>query len=59
VRDEIVEAYGQDLVDLLEDVTSRLRTETLIDLNARTNEGADPARVAGDWLREEGVVQGS
>jgi osmoprotectant transport system substrate-binding protein len=56
VRTEVVDAYGDELVALLDSVTERITTETLVELNAQADEGTAPATIAGDWLREQGVI---
>lgn len=50
LREEIVEAYGDDLVDLLDDLSSQITTEVLVDLNVEESEGVAPADVAAGWL---------
>ncbi len=51
VNDEIVEAYGSELTDLLDSVSKRITTEVLLDLNRRVQlENEDPEDVASDWL---------
>ncbi|GGI04853.1 ABC transporter substrate-binding protein [Egicoccus halophilus] len=56
VRTEIVDAYGDDLVGLIDDVSSSITTEVLIELNTRAQEGLAPDQIAGDWLAEQGLV---
>jgi osmoprotectant transport system substrate-binding protein len=51
VRSDIVDAYGDELVDRLEDVTRRLNLNDLRALNEAVEvEGRDPADVAEEWL---------
>ncbi len=57
VRDEIVEAYGDDLVGIIDRVTARITTEVLLELNGRVElDVEDPQDVAGEWLREQGFI---
>lgn len=56
VRTEIVDAYGDDLVTLIDSVSAALTTEVLVELNTRSQEGLAPAEIAGDWLGENGLV---
>ncbi|MFA9445191.1 glycine betaine ABC transporter substrate-binding protein [Egicoccus sp. AB-alg6-2] len=56
VRTEIVDAYGDDLVSLIDAVSAALTTEVLVDLNSRSGEGRAPAEIAGEWLAEQGLV---
>jgi osmoprotectant transport system substrate-binding protein len=55
VRDEIVRAYGSRFIHVVDSVTRRLTTRTLSELNREVEaEGADPVRVASEWLAEAG-----
>ncbi|MFU8841473.1 MAG: ABC transporter substrate-binding protein [Nitriliruptoraceae bacterium] len=56
LRTEVVEAYGDDLVDLLESVGSAMSTEVLIGFNDRANQGASPDEIARDFLTDIGVL---
>ncbi|HEX6423591.1 MAG TPA: ABC transporter substrate-binding protein [Acidimicrobiales bacterium] len=56
VRREVVDRWGDPLVDAVDEVSGRLTTETLRSLNARVADGEPGARVAGDWLRGEGLA---
>jgi osmoprotectant transport system substrate-binding protein len=52
VRSETIAIYGPALVRLLNTITAQLDTRDLIELNHRVElEGAEPAAVAADWLR--------
>ncbi len=54
---EVVDAYGDDLVGLLEDISSELDTEGLIELNRRYDvEREDAEDIAADWLDEHGFA---
>jgi osmoprotectant transport system substrate-binding protein len=54
---EVVDAYGDDLVGLLEDISAELDTEGLIELNRRYDVDKDDADdIAGDWLDEHGFT---
>lgn len=57
VSDEVVEAYGDDLVALLDEVSALITTEVLLDLNGQVElEAADPADVAGQFLADNGIT---
>lgn len=56
VRREVVERWGDPLVDAVDAVSARLTTDGLRSLNARVAGGADRGRVADDWLRAEGLA---
>ncbi len=59
IRVAVVEAYGNDLVDLLESVSVALTTEDLTELNKRADlDQEDPALLAGEWLVKFGFVDG-
>lgn len=52
LRSDIIDAYGDDLVSLLDGVTSQITTDALQQMNADASEGLAPAEIAGDWLAE-------
>jgi glycine betaine/choline ABC-type transport system substrate-binding protein len=55
IRSEIVEAYGDDLVRVINEVTAALTTEVLTALNGRI--AFDSAEhVARAWLEENGFL---
>jgi osmoprotectant transport system substrate-binding protein len=53
---EAVEAYGDDLTGLIDEVSGQLTTETLVDLNTSASEGIAPDRIATEWLQEAGIL---
>jgi len=56
MRTEIVAAYGPTLVRVINNLTAQLHTRDLIQMNQRVElEGAKPAAVAADWLRNDQV----
>lgn len=50
LRTEIVEAYGDEVTTLLDQVTAAITTDALQQMNADASEGLAPAEIAGDWL---------
>ena len=55
VSQELADAYGQDLTDLLDEVSAALTTEDLIELNKRYDVDRDDAEdIAADWLSDNG-----
>jgi osmoprotectant transport system substrate-binding protein len=53
----LFEAYGEDMVAILDRVSETLDTETLTDLNVEVEiEQRDPRDVAADWLEENGFT---
>jgi osmoprotectant transport system substrate-binding protein len=58
IRTEVVEAYGDELVELLDSYSAALTTEDLIDLNKRADlDGEDPAVLATEWLTSNGFIE--
>lgn len=58
IRTEVVDAYGDELVALLDSYSEALTTEDLTELNKRADlEQEDPAVLAGEWLTENGFVE--
>jgi osmoprotectant transport system substrate-binding protein len=52
---ELVDAYGDDLTGLLDDISAELTTDDLIELNRRFDVDREDAEdIAGDWLSEHG-----
>lgn len=47
---DVIDAYGEDLRSLVNDLSEDITTELLIDLNGRNNEGESPADIAADFL---------
>jgi osmoprotectant transport system substrate-binding protein len=58
IRTEVVDAYGDELVALLDSYSEALTTDDLTELNKRADlEQEDPAVLAGEWLTENGFVE--
>lgn len=59
VSQEVADAYGQEMVDLVNSISETIETETLIDLNGRVEiDAEDPADVATAFLEEQGLLGG-
>lgn len=57
VSAEIVEAYGDAFVELLDSISQQITTEVLIELNGRVElEAEDADAVARTWLEENGFL---
>ena len=57
VSDELVDEYGDDFTDLVNDVGAKLTTEGLIELNKRFDvDKEDASAIATDWLTENGFL---
>jgi osmoprotectant transport system substrate-binding protein len=57
VRQEIVDAYGQDLVDLMNRVTAAITTAELSELNKRYSiDAVDADVLAREWLEANGFI---
>jgi osmoprotectant transport system substrate-binding protein len=55
VSQEVVDAYGDDLIALLDQVSGALTTEVLIEMNQRYDvEREDADAIAEDWLADNG-----
>ena len=55
VAQDVVDAYGDDLTGLLDDISAELTTEDLIELNKRYDVDKDDAEdIADDWLADHG-----
>ena len=52
VRDEVLDAYGADLADLLDEVTAAITTDGLQQMNADASEGLSAAEIAEAWLAD-------
>lgn len=53
IRQEIIDAYGNNLVDTLNAVSAKLTTAGLSDMNRRIGiDGEDPDQVAESWIAE-------
>ncbi len=58
-RQEVIDAYGQDLRTLLNEVTGTLTTEGLTELNRQASiDQEDPEEIARGWLRDNGFLEG-
>jgi osmoprotectant transport system substrate-binding protein len=55
VSQEVVDAYGDDLITLLDEVSVALTTDDLIDMNKRYDvDREDADDIAADWLSDNG-----
>ena len=53
IRQDIIDAYGDDIVDALNDVSEKLTTAGLSEMNRLIGiDGEDPEQVAADWIEE-------
>jgi glycine betaine/choline ABC-type transport system substrate-binding protein len=53
-----VDAYGDELVALLDSYSEALNTEDLTEMNKRADlDQEDPALLAGEWLAANGFVE--
>lgn len=59
VSTSIVDEYGDDLVNALNEVTERLTSESLAEMNAKfQEEQRDAADIAQEWLIENDLIEG-
>ena len=57
LRQEIIDAYGSDLTDLIDEVSAAITTAELSELNKRFGTDAeDPDALAKDWLQGNGFL---
>jgi len=57
LRKELTDAYGQDLVDALNELSAQIETEDLIAWNTQTDlEFRESDEVATEWLEENGLL---
>jgi osmoprotectant transport system substrate-binding protein len=55
IRQAVVDEYGEDLTNLLDEVSEKIEQDALIEMNKRADiDGEDPAVIAGEWLDENG-----
>ena len=60
LRNDILDAYGKTLSDLVNGVSAKITTEVLIDLNKQTDiDKKDPDDVAMAWLESENLIPAS
>jgi osmoprotectant transport system substrate-binding protein len=60
LRNDILDAYGKTLSDLVNGVSAKITTEVLIDLNKQTDiDKKDPDDVAMSWLESENLIPAS
>jgi osmoprotectant transport system substrate-binding protein len=53
IRTELLDEYGDELADTLNDISAELTTADLSDMNKRIGiDGEDPKLVAADWISE-------
>jgi osmoprotectant transport system substrate-binding protein len=58
IRTEVADAYGDELVALLDSYSEALNTEDLTEMNKRADlDQEDPALLAGEWLAANGFVE--
>jgi osmoprotectant transport system substrate-binding protein len=57
LRDELIDAYGQDLIDAIDELSALIETEDLIAWNVETDlEFRESDDVATEWLEENGLL---
>ena len=57
IRTEVVDRHGQEVLDVLDDVSAELTTQALAQLNREVEmDGVPAAEAAGDWLRDHGLT---
>lgn len=56
VRQEIIDEYGDDFVNLINGVSAKITTESLLEMNERFFEPEDADVIAQDFLVENGLI---
>lgn len=56
LREEAVDAYGEDLTGLIDGITAEITTDVLQQMNADASEGESAAGIAEAFLQEIGVL---
>lgn len=57
VTNEVVDAYGDDFVSLINSISELITTDVLIELNGKVEiDAEDPEDVARQWLTDQGVI---
>lgn len=56
LRDEILDAYGDDLRARIDEVSGMLTVEDLQAMNQQASEGLAPDEIAAEWLADNGLV---
>jgi osmoprotectant transport system substrate-binding protein len=57
LADELIDAYGQDLVDALNELSAQITTEDLLAWNVETDiEFRESDEVATEWLEQQGLL---
>ena len=58
IRTDVLDAYDEELVNVLNSVSARITTEGLTALNMKVQvDKEDPDDVAGEWLRVNGFIE--
>jgi len=58
IRTDVLDAYDEDLVNVLNSLTAKITTEGLTALNMKVQvDKEDPDDAAGEWLRENGFIE--
>lgn len=59
MSNEVVDAYGDDMVNLINSISEKITTDVLLDLNGRIElQAQNPDDVATAWLTENGFLNG-
>jgi osmoprotectant transport system substrate-binding protein len=57
IRSEVLDAYGDDLRDLLNRISAEITVEDLQAMNAQASEGLAPDEIAAEWLADKGFIE--
>lgn len=57
LSDELVDAYGDDLIETIDELSQQITTDDLVSWNIETDlEFREPDEVAEEWLSEQGLI---
>lgn len=56
VTQEVVDAHGDALGSVLDEISGALTTDALLEMNGQANAGDDPADIASQWLEDNGLL---
>ena len=55
ISDEVIESYPE-VIETVNKLSGAIPTEEMVVLNSLYDEGVDPEKIAGDWLKEKGYI---
>lgn len=56
VNRDVVDAHGDAMADVLNEISAALTTDALLEMNGQANAGEDAADIARQWLEDNGLI---